>query len=49
MEIVHIQTLNIKYIERVYEMGFYTILRKSQYLRKKNSHEYAGTVLKSSI
>ena len=32
-----------------FSMGF-TILRKSQYLRKKiNSHEYAGTALKSSI
>ena len=31
-------------------MGFFTILRKSQYLQTLiNSHEYAGTVLKSSI
>ena len=46
------QTLNIKYIERIYEMSslqffneFYTILRESKYLQKEiNSHEYSGTV-----
>ena len=51
------ETLNNKYIGRIYQMSswqffneFYTILRKFQYLRKLiNSHEYAGTVLKSSI
>ena len=33
-----------------FSMSFYTILCKFHYLRKYiNSHEYAGTVLKSSI
>ena len=51
------ETLNNEYIGRIYQMSswqffneFYTILRKFHFLRKYiNSHEFARTVLKSSI
>ena len=56
-EIMYSETLNNEYNGRIYQMSalqffdeVYTILRKFQFLRKQiNSHEYAGTVLKSSI
>ena len=55
--ILYSETLNNEYVGKIYQMSswqffneFYTILRKFQYLRKWiNSHEYAGTVSKSSI
>ena len=53
---IYSETLNNEYTGRIYQMSswqffneFYTISRQFQYLWKSiNSHEYAGTVLKSN-